>query len=174
MPFPRASGILLHPTSFPSRFGIGDLGTNAYQFIDFLKESYQQYWQVLPLGPTGFGNSPYMCYSAMAGNPLLISPEILQDEGLLTEADFVNLPPFPEDKVDYELVIDKKIPLLQKACTNFKNNATPKQRQGFADFCQSKAYWLDDYALFMTLKDNQQGASWHQWEPELAQRQPKP
>ena len=149
------------------------MGANAYQFIDFLKESYQQYWQVLPLGPTGFGNSPYMCYSAMAGNPLLISPEILKDEGLLTEADFANLPAFPEDKVDYELVVDQKIPLLQKACANFKNNATPKQRQGFADFCQSKAYWLDDYALFMTLKDHQQGVSWHEWEPELAQRQPQ-
>ena len=173
MPFPRASGILLHPTSFPSRFGIGDLGANAYQFIDFLKKSYQQYWQVLPLGPTGFGNSPYMCYSAMAGNPLLISPEVLKDEGLLTEADFANLPAFPQDKVDYELVIEHKIPLLKKACANFRENATAEQKQKFANFCQSKAYWLDDYALFMTLKDHQQGVSWYQWEPELAQRQPQ-
>ncbi len=81
MPFPRSSGILLHPTSFPSRFGIGDLGLEAYSFIDFLKESYQQYWQVLPLGPTGYGNSPYACYSAMAGNPQLISPELLFRNG---------------------------------------------------------------------------------------------
>ncbi|MDJ0617866.1 MAG: 4-alpha-glucanotransferase [Calothrix sp. MO_192.B10] len=173
MPSTRASGILLHPTSFPSRFGIGDLGANAYQFIDFLKESYQQFWQVLPLGPTGFGNSPYMCYSAMAGNPLLISPEKLQDEGLLTEADFANLPEFPGDKVDYELVVKTKMPLLQKACDYFRREATPEQQQAFAEFCQSKAYWLDDYALFMTLKDHQHSASWHQWEPELAQRQPQ-
>ncbi len=83
MPFPRSSGVLLHPTSFPSRFGVGDLGAEAYRFIDFLKDSHQQYWQVLPLGPTGFGNSPYMCYSAIAGNPLLISPEKLQDKCFL-------------------------------------------------------------------------------------------
>lgn len=88
MPFPRSSGILLHPTSFPSRFGIGDLGLEAHQFIDFLAKSYQQYWQVLPLGPTGYGNSPYASYSAMAGNPLLISPERLRDEGLLADEDF--------------------------------------------------------------------------------------
>src|SRR4028119_537209 len=94
MPFPRSSGILLHPTSFPSRFGIGDLGLEAYKFIDCLAESYQQYWQVLPLGPTGYGNSPYASYSAMAGNPLLISPEQLRDKGMLAEDDFANLPGF--------------------------------------------------------------------------------
>ena len=93
MPFPRSSGILLHPTSFPSRFGIGDLGLEAYRFIDFLRESYQQYWQVLPLGPTGYGNSPYASYSAMAGNPLLISPEKLQEQGLLSEEDFAQFTP---------------------------------------------------------------------------------
>ncbi|CDN16083.1 MAG: 4-alpha-glucanotransferase [Richelia sp.] len=173
MPSLRASGILLHPTSFPSPFGIGDLGTNAYQLIDFLRESCQQYWQVLPLGPTGFGNSPYMCYSAMAGNPLLISPEKLKEEGLLTDTDFANLPNFPEDRVDYDLVIKAKIPLLETACANFKSNATPEQQQALAEFCQSKAYWLDDYALFMALKEHQKNASWHHWEPGLAKRQPQ-
>ncbi|MEA5503499.1 4-alpha-glucanotransferase [Halotia wernerae UHCC 0503] len=173
MPFTRSSGILLHPTSFPSRFGIGDLGLEAYKFIDFLEKSYQQYWQVLPLGPTGYGNSPYMCYSAMAGNPLLISPEKLIDEGLLAEADCANLPGFSGDKVDFEQVTAIKIDLLKKACNNFKTQASPIQQKEFAGFCESKAYWLDNYALFMALKDSQNNASWYTWEPELAKRQPE-
>ncbi|MFN6563521.1 MAG: 4-alpha-glucanotransferase [Nostoc sp. ChiSLP01] len=173
MPFPRSSGILLHPTSFPSRFGIGDLGLEAYRFIDFLKESYQQYWQVLPLGPTAYGNSPYMCYSAMAGNPLLISPEKLIEEGLLVEEDFANLPAFPEEKLDYDRVVPIKIGLLKKACENFRANATPIQQREFAGFCDSKAYWLDNYALFMALKDANEGASWHKWEPEFVKREPE-
>ncbi|MBD2627516.1 4-alpha-glucanotransferase [Trichormus variabilis] len=172
MPFPRSSGILLHPSSFPSRFGIGDLGLEAYRFIDFLKNSYQQYWQVLPLGPTGYGNSPYMCYSAMAGNYFLISPEKLVDEGLLTEDDFGNLPNFPADKVNFEQVIPIKVNLLIKACEKFKNHATDFQKKAFNDFCRTKGYWLDNYALFMALKDAQNGASWNTWEPELAKREP--
>ena len=172
MPFPRSSGILLHPTSFPSRFGVGELGLEAYRFVDFLTESKQQFWQILPLGPTGYGNSPYMCFSAMAGNPLLISPEKLRDDGLLNEEDFANLPEFPADKVDYELAIKTKIPLLQKACENFKTKASEFLQKEFAGFCQSKAYWLDDYALFMTFLDTHEGASWHTWSPELAKREP--
>ncbi|MBW4686666.1 MAG: 4-alpha-glucanotransferase [Komarekiella atlantica HA4396-MV6] len=173
MPFPRSSGILLHPTSFPSRFGIGDLGLEAYRFIDFLKDSHQQYWQVLPLGPTAYGNSPYMCYSAMAGNPLMISPEKLLEEGLLAEEDFANLPAFPTEKVDFEQVVPIKIGLLKKACENFRNHATPIQQKEFAGFCDSKAYWLDNYALFMTLKDANDGASWYTWEQELVKREPQ-
>ncbi|AKG21910.1 4-alpha-glucanotransferase [Calothrix sp. 336/3] len=171
MPFPRSSGILLHPTSFPSRFGIGDLGLEAYKFIDFLQESSQQYWQVLPLGPTGFGNSPYMSYSAKAGNPFLISPEKLLDEGLLQESDFSQLPDFPGNQVNYEPAIALKNQLLQTACKNFKEKATPIQQKEFAGFCESKAYWLEDYALFMALKDAHQGASWHTWEAAIAKRQ---
>ncbi|MEH2289951.1 4-alpha-glucanotransferase [Nostoc sp.] len=173
MPFPRSSGILLHPTSFPSRFGIGDLGLEAYRFIDFLKESHQQYWQVLPLGPTGYGNSPYMCYSAMAGSPLLISPEKLQDEGLLTEEDFANLPGFPEEKVDFEKVVAVKIGLLKKAYEHFRANATPIKQKEFEGFCDSKAYWLDNYALFMALKDANENANWHTWPSELVKRDPQ-
>ncbi|MGF2040022.1 MAG: 4-alpha-glucanotransferase [Nostoc sp. CmiVER01] len=173
MPFPRSSGILLHPTSFPSRFGVGDLGLEAYRFVDFLKDTYQQYWQVLPLGPTGYGNSPYMCYSAMAGNPLLVSPEKLRDEGLLTEEDFANLPGFPVEKVDFDKVVPIKIGLLKKACENFKVNATDIQKNEFAGFCDSKAYWLDNYALFMALKDAHENASWHTWEPEFVKREPE-
>jgi len=173
MPFPRSSGILLHPTSLPSRFGVGDLGSEAYRFVEFLAESKQQLWQVLPLGPTGYGNSPYMCFSAMAGNPLLISPERLRDDGLLTEEDFADLPQFSADKVDFELVIQTKTPLLKKACENFKKNTSPKYQQRFKSFCASKGYWLDDYAFFMALRDANEGESWHKWEPELAERDPE-
>jgi 4-alpha-glucanotransferase len=173
MPFPRTSGVLLHPTCFPSRFGIGDLGLEAYRFIDFLRESCQQYWQVLPLGPVGYGNSPYASYSAMAGNPLLISPDKLVESGLLAEEDFANLPHFPDYKVDFDLVAAIKIPLLKKACQNFQTNSKALQRTEFAGFCQSKSYWLDDYALFMALKDANGGTSWHTWETELVKRDPK-
>lgn len=173
MPFPRSSGILLHPTSFPSRFGVGDLGLEAYRFIDFLRDSCQQFWQVLPLGPTGYGNSPYACYSALAGNPLLISPEQLVEQGLLTEEDFANLPAFNAFKVDYDKVKSIKIELLRKACESFKNKASAIQQKEFAGFCDSKAYWLDDYALFMSLKDVHEGVSWHQWKPELVKREPE-
>jgi 4-alpha-glucanotransferase len=166
----RVSGILLHPTSFPSRFGIGDLGPRARRFVDFLGQSGQQLWQVLPLGPTGFGNSPYMCYSAMAGNPLLISLELLRDQGLLSEEDFAGLPDFPQEKVDFDPVIQIKMPLLKQAYENFREKASVELKDEFTQFCQSKAYWLEDYALFMALKENQGGASWNQWEPELAHR----
>jgi 4-alpha-glucanotransferase len=172
MPSLRASGILLHPTSLPGQFGIGDLGLQAYRFIDFLAESEQQYWQVLPLGPTGFGNSPYMCYSAMAGNPLLISLELLRDEGFLAESDLWQVPGFPSDRVDYEAVIPYKMPLLHKACETFKTNASEIQKTKFAGFCDSKAYWLDDYAMFMALKSDNGGKGWYEWEPALVKRSP--
>ncbi|MGA7934406.1 MAG: 4-alpha-glucanotransferase, partial [Kovacikia sp.] len=166
----RVSGILLHPTSFPSRFGIGDLGSRARRFVDFLAQSGQQLWQVLPLGPTGFGNSPYMCYSAMAGNPLLISPELLSSQGLLNDEDLAGLPDFPQDKVDFELAIQTKIRLLKKAYENFREKASTELKDEFTQFCHNKAYWLEDYALFMALKQDQGGKSWHQWEPDLAHR----
>ena len=172
MPFPRSSGILLHPSSFPSRFGIGDLGLEAYRFIDFLKNSGQQYWQVLPLGPTGYGNSPYMCYSAMAGNYFLISPEKLLEEGFLITSDLADLPDFPQDKVDFNEVIPIKVNLLIKACEDFKTKANSTQKQAFSKFCADKGYWLDNYALFMAIKDAQNGEGWHNWQPELSKREP--
>src|SRR5499433_3279279 len=109
MSFSRASGILLHPTSLPGRFGIGDLGKSAYDFIDFLAETGQRYWQVLPLGPTGYGDSPYQCFSAFAGNPLLVSLERLAEEGILSTADLATTPSFPEQEVDYGPVIQFKL-----------------------------------------------------------------
>lgn len=169
----RCSGILLHPTSLPGKFGVGDLGSDAHHFIDFLAESGQQLWQILPLGPTGYGNSPYMSYSAMAGNPLLISPERLQQDGLLNEADFDGLPEFPRHSVDYDRVIQFKLPLLRKAADRFRQQATPAQKDQFQEFCDGKAYWLDDFALFMAIKRDQNGAGWHTWSQEIAKRDPE-
>lgn len=173
MPFPRASGILLHPTSLPSRFGIGDLGYYAHRFIDFLDDTSQKLWQVLPLGPTGYGNSPYMSYSAIAGNPLLISPERLREDGWLWHEDFEHLPEFPADYVDFERVIQTKMPLLHKSFDRFMHNASQHQQHEFREFCDRKAEWLDDYALFMAIREENQGASWHTWSPEIAKREPK-
>ncbi len=172
MPLSRASGILLHPTSFPSRFGIGDLGQEAYNFVNFLKDSGQQIWQVLPLGPTGFGNSPYLAYSAMAGNPLLISPDKLKDKGLLAEEDISNLPEFPSDQVDFDLVAQIKGSLLKTAYQNFQKNASEEEQEAFKELCTSKAFWLDDYASYMALKEAHEGASWHTWDEDIASRQP--
>ncbi|MEZ2321471.1 MAG: 4-alpha-glucanotransferase [Microcoleus sp.] len=172
MLFPRSSGILVHPTSFPSRFGVGDMGIEAYRFIDFLVESDQQYWQILPLGPTGYGNSPYSCYSAMAGNPMLISPEILRDEQLVTDEDLANWPEFPLDYVEFERAVALKLPLLKKASENFKAKASPVQQREFSAFCESKAIWLEDYALFMALKESFGGVSWNNWESDIAHRKP--
>ncbi len=172
MPFPRASGILLHPTSFPSRYGIGDLGGEAYRFIDFLEASYQKLWQVLPLCPTGYGNSPYMSDAALAGNPLLISPDQLKEEGLLTDEDLAACPEFNPDFIDFEPVIEFKISLLKKACATFKDQAASEQQQAFETFCQEKSNWLDNYALFMALKQTHEGKAWFEWEPALAKRQP--
>jgi 4-alpha-glucanotransferase len=167
----RASGILLHPTSLPGKFGIGDLGIEAYKFVDFLAESWQQIWQILPLGPTGFGNSPYLCYSALAGNPLLISLEKLHKDELLGDRDLANLPEYPAHKVDFDLVIETKTPLLKIASDNFRAKSSPKQQDKFQKFCLRHADWLDDYALFMALKEAFAGVSWNQWEPEIAKRE---
>jgi 4-alpha-glucanotransferase len=169
MPFPRTSGVLLHPTSLPSRFGIGDLGEEAYRFVDFLAASGQQIWQILPLGPTGYGDSPYQCFSAMAGNPLLISLESLQGEGLLTAEDLANPPDFPLP-VDFGWVIHIKLPLLRKAADRFFSQSSP-DNSAFEAFCKS-ADWLADYALFMALKVAHDGANWTTWATEIAQRKP--
>ena len=166
----RLSGILLHPTSLPGRFGIGDLGPEAQRFLDFLAETGQGLWQVLPLGPTGFGDSPYQCFSAFAGNPLLISPELLVDEGLLSNRDLASLPRFPEREVDFGKVIPWKRRLLGRAAKRFLADATPAQRGEFEEFEKRRADWLPDFALFMALKDAEGGAVWTRWPKELAER----
>ncbi|MGF1589912.1 MAG: 4-alpha-glucanotransferase [Pleurocapsa sp.] len=169
----RASGVLLHPTSLPSRFGIGDLGENAYQFVDFLANSDQQIWQILPIGPTGYGNSPYLSYSALAGNPLLISPTILLDQGLLTAEELQNLPEFSLDRVDFERVIEVKMPLLRRASDRFKVQASSTEDGEFKRFCNRHNDWLSDYALFMSLKQAHNHKGWNQWESDIASRQPQ-
>ncbi|MCU0509260.1 MAG: 4-alpha-glucanotransferase [Anaerolineae bacterium] len=171
MPFPRASGVLCHPTSFPSRFGIGDLGRGAYQFIDWLATAKQQLWQVLPLGPTGYGDSPYQCFSAFAGNPMLISPEGMAHSGLLPHSALSAAPDFPGDRVDFGPVIGYKQGLLRAAYEHFKANATREQRAGYAWFQDESASWLPDYALFMAIKAQHGGGSWHDWPRALRLRE---
>ena len=175
MKFPRHSGILLHPTSLPGRFGIGDLGEAAYRFIDFLVAAGQSYWQVLPLSPTGYADSPYQGLSAFAGNPVLISPEKLVESGYLSENDLdaARVPVFPDDRVDFGPVIRFKSDLLDRAFANFRAKATADQRAAFARFCAEQALWLDDFALFMALKEAHQLRPWHEWEPKVARRRPE-
>jgi 4-alpha-glucanotransferase len=173
MKFPRRSGILMHPTSFPGRFGIGDLGDAAYQFLDFLVDAGQSYWQVLPLSPTGYGDSPYQSLSAFAGNPMLISPEKLVEVGHLSRADLESLPYFPDDKVDFGPVIYHKTRLLHRAFVTFRSHAPIQQREAFDQFCEQQALWLDDFALFMALKEAHKLRPWHEWEPNLVRREPE-
>ncbi|MFN3704384.1 MAG: 4-alpha-glucanotransferase [Thermoflexales bacterium] len=168
----RASGILLHPTSLPGCFGIGDLGESAYRFVDFLVESGQSFWQVLPLGPTGYGDSPYQCFSAFAGNPLLISPQRLVEENALDPAALSDVPPFPVERVDYGWVIQWKRALLQRSFVHFLQHADAQQQRAFEQFCAENARWLDDYALFMALKEAHEGAPWNTWEDDIARYAP--
>ncbi len=170
-PSPRAAGVLLHPTSLPGPHGIGDLGAAAYGWIDALARAGQKWWQILPLGPTGYADSPYQCFSALAGNPYLISPEALVKDGLLKPAD-LNPPLFLRDHVDYGPVITYKIKLLQRAWKNFQAGAAPKLRAEFETFRAEKASWLDDFGLFMALKDARGGESWLTWERALIVREP--
>jgi len=171
--FPRSSGILLHPTSLPGRFGIGDLGYEAYNFIDFLSASGQSLWQVLPLGPTGYGDSPYQCFSAFAGNPLLISPALLINDRLLSEAELGDIPDFRTSRVDFGRVIEFKNQLLAKAFVNFKAISAGDLRTDFERFCHTSDWWLDDYSMFRALKDAHGGVAWTSWEPQFAARDPK-
>ncbi len=167
----RKSGILLHITSLPSNLGIGDLGPAAYQFADFLTQTRQSLWQILPLNPTSFvyGNSPYSSHSAFAGNPLLISPELLAQEGLLQNSDLTEAPDFPKHEVDYARVIPFKAGLLTRAYENFK------QRQGehyeLQNFCRENAWWLEDYTLFIAQREHFNGTLWGDWPWELRTRQ---
>ena len=169
----RSSGILLHPTSFPGRFGIGDLGHEAYRFADFLHAAKQSVWQVLPLGPTGYGDSPYQVFSAFAGNPLLISPESLVQEGLLSSQDLSDIPNFPQAQVDYGEVIHFKFPLLRRAFERFQSGSVPSTCDPFQKFCKQHATWLDDYALFMAIKEAHGGKPWNQWDSTIALREPQ-
>lgn len=172
MKFERASGVLLHPTSFPGPYGIGDLGGVAYRFVDFLQQTGQKLWQILPLNPTGYGDSPYTCFSAFAGNPLLISPDILLGQGFLDPADLQNVPGFPWERVDYGAVQQWKMELLNHSYELFQQRATPEVKAQLAAFEQANAGWLEDYALFMAAKSANNGALWTEWDKGLALRDP--
>ena len=167
---PRSSGLLLHITSLPSRFGIGDLGPAAYRFADFLSRANQRIWQVLPLGPVGVGASPYSSPSTFAGNPLLISPERLRDDGLLMEDDLQDPPDLPAAHVDYGRAIPLKKDLLTRAFARFDEGPPGDMAEAFASFCAEHADWLADYALYMALKDDHGGAPWTDWDAALIQR----
>lgn len=164
----RKAGILVHPTSFPGHYGIGDLGSYAYQFIDFLAEAGQSLWQVLPLGPTGYGDSPYQSLSSFAGQPLIISPELMEKMGLLTKEEIE--PGQWEDpaRVDYGAVITYKRELFQIAYQRFLNTDDTKLIKDFENFCREQNYWLEDYALFMAVKDAHGGVMWSQWDRDIA------
>jgi 4-alpha-glucanotransferase len=173
MKFPRSAGILMHPTSLPGPFGIGDLGPAAYGFVDFLSSAGQSYWQTLPLSPTGYGDSPYQSLSAFAGNPLLLSPEALVAEGYLSPDDLAARPEFPAERVDFGQVIPFKEGLLDRAFRTFQRRATAGQREAFRRFCLEQAQWLDDFALFMALKEAHALRPWREWSWELAACQPE-
>ncbi len=168
----RASGILLHPTSLPGPFGIGELGDEAYRFIDFLASSKQSLWQVLPLGPTGYGDSPYASLSSFAGNHLLISLRQLAKEHLLDAAALTHAPAFSATAVDYAAVIAFKMPLLRQSFETFRTSASPQQQATYRQFRLDNQHWLDDYALFMALREEFGGLPWTQWPPDIAKRQP--
>lgn len=166
----RSCGILLHPTSLPGPYGIGDLGEQAYRFADKLLDAGARMWQVLPLGPTGYGDSPYQSFSAFAGNPLLISPEKLVEAGVLGADDLKSAPAFPKDRVDYGALIPWKTALLRRAYENFRQRASDDGLAAFDSFCHEMAHWLDDYALFSALKTGHRDAVWTKWERGVAMR----
>ncbi|MCX7827266.1 MAG: 4-alpha-glucanotransferase, partial [Verrucomicrobiae bacterium] len=172
----RCSGILLHPTSLPGRFGIGDLGPEAYRFVDFLERSRQRIWQVLPLGPTGYEHSPYtMNFSAFAGNPLLISPDELARDGLLRPDELTPLPSDPgarEDRVDFARVIPHKQRMLRLAFERFRQSRRTTRDPEYERFCGEQAWWLEDFELFMALLEAHDYKPWNQWEIAVMRRQP--
>lgn len=171
MPFPRATGILLHPTSLPSRGGIGDFGPAAYEFVDFLAAARQGLWQVLPLGPVGYGNSPYSSTSAFAGNPFLVSLERLADRGWIEHAELSQLP-VQVGPVNYDEVRSHKLPLLQKAARTFLAHAPQSHRDRFNRFCSENDWWLESFVLFDVLRKEHKRDNWSHWPKELARREP--
>lgn len=169
----RQSGILLHITSLPGPYGIGDLGSPAYRFADFLQSAGQKLWQVLPVVPTGHGDSPYASPSTFAGNALLISPEMLQSDGLLTAEDLASAPNFPVDRVDFQAVTAFKLDLLARAYRRFAAGKTKIPHGDFEVFCRKHVLWLEPYALFETIKECQDGKEWTEWPRGLALREEK-
>jgi 4-alpha-glucanotransferase len=170
----RASGILLHPTSLPGPHGIGELGTEAYRFLDYLVSAGQSLWQVLPLGPTGYGDSPYACFSSFAGNPLLISLDTLVEWGALNRDELDGAAAFPRNRVHYGPLIEWKTPLLHRAADRFLASGARERREAFEQFRSREAWWLKDYALFMAIKNGTRAGAWNQsWDRDVALREPE-
>jgi 4-alpha-glucanotransferase len=170
----RVAGVLLHPTSFPGRYGIGDLGDELVVFLDWAASAGMRLWQVLPLNPTGWGGSPYGCLSSFAGNPLLISPQRLLSEDLLTAEDVASVPQFSTDHVELDRVVRFKFDLLRTSWTRFREHATPALHEALNAFvvAEEQHDWLDDYALFMAIKESHGGAPWWTWDSALVAREP--
>jgi 4-alpha-glucanotransferase len=170
MSFQRSGGVLLHPTSLPGKYGIGELGKEAYQFVDFLIESGQKLWQVFPLGPTGYGDSPYQCFSAFAGNHILISLDELSKKGWLSVDDLESATALNTGSVDFGPVIIKKSELLNKAYDTYKSKGAEIDKCKMEVFRKNNGWWLEDYALFMALKEHFKMAPWNEWPPEIRVR----
>jgi 4-alpha-glucanotransferase len=171
MKFKRSSGILLHLSSLPGPDGIGDMGAEAYRWVNFLAETGCNLWQVLPLGPTGYGDSPYQCFSAFAGNPYLISPAMLREDGLLTRAELGARSDFPVDRVDYGPVIQWKTRLLDQAYDRFRTLKSGELVKAYKKFTADEAWWLDDFALFMAIKEVNGNIAWSEWDRPLRLRE---
>ena len=167
----RASGILLHPTSLPGEFGIGDLGKQAFAFVNFLVRTKQRYWQVLPLGPTGYGDSPYQCFSAFAGNTLLISPMGLVEDGFITPEQVADKPDVSSHRVDYGAVYEWKNRILPEAFEGLHHITSVDLRGKFETFMQDNQSWLDDYSLYRAIKGSQDQRAWYEWDEGLKLRE---
>lgn len=170
MHIPRSFGVLLHPTSLPGRWGIGAFGAEARRFLDWLALGGAKWWQVLPLGPTSYGDSPYQSFSAFAGNPYLIDPELLIEQGWLGEEES---PAFSPDAVDYGRVYFERWPLLRRAFEGFGTKATAQEKAALHTFIEAERFWLEDFTLFMALKNKFGGEPWNLWTPELRSRDPE-
>jgi len=176
MSIPRSSGVLLHPTSLPGPYGIGELGVHAHAFIDWLAAAGQHYWQVMPLGPTGYGDSPYQAFSAFAGNPYLISLQDLRTDGLLQDSDFDVIPEFSADRVDFGQQYIWRNQMLDRAFAHAEAALMSGEHPLHADFerfVTQEADWLGDYALYTAIKATQGGLPWNAWPEALRARQPE-
>ena len=170
--FERSSGILFHPTSLPGKYGIGTLGKEAYAFIDFLKKSKQKLWQIFPLGPTGYGDSPYQSFSSFAGNPYLIDFDLLIEAHLLSEEDLRDI--FfgdNEEYIDYGAIYNQKYPLLRKAYENFKSSDNNEMKDSLENFKRENSSWLNDYSLYISLKNHFNGLPWNEWAHDIKNRE---
>ncbi len=172
MNFDRSSGVLLHPTSLPGPFGSGDLGSTSYHFIDWLTVAGQKLWQMLPLGPVGMGDSPYMCLSAFAGEPMLIDLQELVNRGWLAQNELQNVPQFNPHKIHYGDVKNFRMSKLRIASQNFFSKNSRSESEDFQSFCKKQRSWLEDYALFMSLIQKYNGAEWSTWETDIVKRTP--